>query len=53
MWDLVKLGDYLGEREDVDPCRVGITGESLGGAADDRCQLYSSPILITDSIIKY
>lgn len=32
---MVKLGDYLGEREDVDPCRVGITGESLGGAADD------------------
>lgn len=31
VWDLVKLGDYLGEREDVDPCRVGITGESLGG----------------------
>ncbi|PWZ16174.1 hypothetical protein Zm00014a_003181 [Zea mays] len=35
VWDLVKLGDYLGEREDVDPCRVGITGESLGEAGID------------------
>uniref|UniRef100_A0A0E0DXE6 Peptidase S9 prolyl oligopeptidase catalytic domain-containing protein n=1 Tax=Oryza meridionalis TaxID=40149 RepID=A0A0E0DXE6_9ORYZ len=31
VWDLIKLGDHLIEREDVDPCRIGITGESLGG----------------------
>ncbi|KAL6606694.1 hypothetical protein ACP70R_042347 [Stipagrostis hirtigluma subsp. patula] len=31
VWDLIKLGDYLSDREDVDPCRIGITGESLGG----------------------
>uniref|UniRef100_A0A0E0PTX0 Peptidase S9 prolyl oligopeptidase catalytic domain-containing protein n=1 Tax=Oryza rufipogon TaxID=4529 RepID=A0A0E0PTX0_ORYRU len=31
VWDLIKLGDHLSEREDVDPCRIGITGESLGG----------------------
>ncbi|XP_022153900.1 uncharacterized protein LOC111021276 [Momordica charantia] len=42
-WDLIKLADYLTEREDVDPSRIGITGESLGGmhawfaaAADTR-----------------
>lgn len=34
MWDLIKLGDHLSERVDVDPCRIGITGESLGGIAD-------------------
>lgn len=34
MWDLIKLGDHLIEREDIDPCRIGITGESLGGIAD-------------------
>ena len=34
MWDLIKLGDHLSEREDIDPCRIGITGESLGGIAD-------------------
>ncbi|XP_073051813.1 uncharacterized protein [Primulina eburnea] len=42
-WDLIKLADYLSQREDVDPSRIGITGESLGGmhawfaaAADTR-----------------
>ncbi|KAH7839699.1 hypothetical protein Vadar_007503 [Vaccinium darrowii] len=43
VWDLIKLADYLTQREDIDPCRIGITGESLGGmhawfaaAADTR-----------------
>ncbi|KAK1289156.1 hypothetical protein QJS10_CPB18g01151 [Acorus calamus] len=31
VWDLIKLGDYLTQREDIDPSRIGITGESLGG----------------------
>lgn len=31
VWDLINLGDYLSQREDVDPARIGITGESLGG----------------------
>ncbi|XP_043706406.1 putative hydrolase YtaP [Telopea speciosissima] len=31
VWDLIKLADYLSEREDIDPSRIGITGESLGG----------------------
>ncbi|KAF3341432.1 hydrolase YtaP [Carex littledalei] len=31
VWDLIKLADYLVERDDVDPARIGITGESLGG----------------------
>lgn len=31
VWDLIKLADYLMQREDVDPSRIGITGESLGG----------------------
>ncbi|MQL81215.1 hypothetical protein Taro_013667 [Colocasia esculenta] len=31
VWDLIKLGDYLTRREDIDPARIGITGESLGG----------------------
>ncbi|MCE3049816.1 hypothetical protein HAX54_045843 [Datura stramonium] len=31
VWDLIKLADYLAEREDVDPSKIGITGESLGG----------------------
>ncbi|XP_078439410.1 uncharacterized protein LOC144709674 isoform X2 [Wolffia australiana] len=31
VWDLMKLGDYLSQREDIDPERIGITGESLGG----------------------
>ncbi|XP_024033364.1 uncharacterized protein LOC18055322 isoform X2 [Citrus clementina] len=41
-WDLIKLADYLTQREDIDPTRIGITGESLGGmhawyaAADTR-----------------
>ncbi|KAJ0986051.1 hypothetical protein J5N97_004407 [Dioscorea zingiberensis] len=43
VWDLIKLGDYLIQREDIDPAKIGITGESLGGmhawfaaAADTR-----------------
>ncbi|KAL3844165.1 hypothetical protein ACJIZ3_001568 [Penstemon smallii] len=43
VWDLIKLADHLNQREDVDPYRIGITGESLGGmhawfaaAADTR-----------------
>jgi dienelactone hydrolase len=28
---LIKLADYLTNREDIDPARIGITGESLGG----------------------
>ncbi|KAM7459381.1 hypothetical protein LguiA_036375 [Lonicera macranthoides] len=44
VWDLIKLVDYLTtQREDIDPSRIGITGESLGGmhawfaaAADTR-----------------
>ncbi|POO03953.1 Peptidase S9, prolyl oligopeptidase, catalytic domain containing protein [Trema orientale] len=31
VWDLKKLADYLTEREHIDPTRIGITGESLGG----------------------
>lgn len=31
VWDLIKLADYLTAREDIDPSRIGITGESLGG----------------------
>ncbi|KMZ60163.1 hypothetical protein ZOSMA_5G00240 [Zostera marina] len=31
VWDLIKLGDYLSQRKDIDPTRIGITGESLGG----------------------
>lgn len=31
VWDLIKLADYLTKREDIDPARIGITGESLGG----------------------
>ncbi|XP_037419086.1 putative hydrolase YtaP [Triticum dicoccoides] len=31
VWDLIKLGDYLSARDDVDPSRIGIIGESLGG----------------------
>ena len=27
----MKLADYLTERKDIDPTRIGITGESLGG----------------------
>ncbi|CAN8277250.1 unnamed protein product [Cochlearia groenlandica] len=43
VWDLIKLADYLTQREDIDPKRIGITGISLGGmhtwfavAADTR-----------------
>ncbi|GMP94832.1 hypothetical protein CsSME_00044127 [Camellia sinensis var. sinensis] len=31
VWDLIKLADYLIQREDIDPSKIGITGESLGG----------------------
>ncbi|GAB2275703.1 hypothetical protein Dimus_010457 [Dionaea muscipula] len=31
VWDLIKLADYLSQRKDIDPTRLGITGESLGG----------------------
>ncbi|KAF8400814.1 hypothetical protein HHK36_014116 [Tetracentron sinense] len=31
VWDLIKLVEYLTQREDIDPTRIGITGESLGG----------------------
>ncbi|KAL7219649.1 hypothetical protein ACSBR2_012666 [Camellia fascicularis] len=31
VWDLIKLADYLTQREDIDPSKIGITGESLGG----------------------
>eukprot|EP00262_Sarcandra_glabra_P006975 TRINITY_DN1953_c0_g1_i1.p1 TRINITY_DN1953_c0_g1~~TRINITY_DN1953_c0_g1_i1.p1 ORF type:complete len:400 (-),score=53.52 TRINITY_DN1953_c0_g1_i1:69-1268(-) len=43
VWDLLKLAEYLTQREDIDSSRIGITGESLGGmhawfaaAADTR-----------------
>ncbi|XP_066370969.1 uncharacterized protein [Miscanthus floridulus] len=36
VWDLIKLGDHLSEREDIDPCRIGITGESLGAYRNAR-----------------
>ncbi|KFK27821.1 hypothetical protein AALP_AA8G434200 [Arabis alpina] len=43
VWDLIKLAEYLTQREDIDPERIGITGISLGGmhawfaaAADTR-----------------
>ncbi|KAK4274287.1 hypothetical protein QN277_017533 [Acacia crassicarpa] len=31
VWDLIKLADYLTQREDIDISRIGITGISLGG----------------------
>lgn len=31
VWDLIKLADYLTKRDDIDPCRIGIAGISLGG----------------------
>lgn len=31
VWDLIKLADYLTQRKDIDPSRIGITGISLGG----------------------
>ncbi|GLJ29424.1 hypothetical protein SUGI_0580100 [Cryptomeria japonica] len=43
VWDLIKLMDYLSARDDINPSKIGITGESLGGmhawfaaAADPR-----------------
>jgi hypothetical protein len=39
VWDLIKLGDHLSEREDVDPCRIGLTGESLGGIVNHGCKV--------------
>ncbi|KAL0323835.1 UNVERIFIED_CONTAM: hypothetical protein Scaly_2350600 [Sesamum calycinum] len=51
VWDLIKLADHLTQREDVDPSRIGITGESLGGmhawfgaAADTRYSV-AAPII--------
>ncbi|XP_061354700.1 uncharacterized protein LOC133299275 isoform X2 [Gastrolobium bilobum] len=51
VWDLIKLADYLTEREDIDPSRIGITGVSLGGmhawfaaAADTRYAVVASVI---------
>nr|BAD09015.1 hypothetical protein [Oryza sativa Japonica Group]BAD09114.1 hypothetical protein [Oryza sativa Japonica Group] len=41
VWDLIKLGDHLSEWEDVDPCRVGITGESLRGIVYDEFMIAS------------
>ena len=37
VWDLIKLGDHLSARKDVDPSRIGITGESLGGTMNHVC----------------
>ncbi|XP_050215253.1 uncharacterized protein LOC130014441 [Mercurialis annua] len=31
VWDLIKLADYLTQRQDIDATRIGITGISLGG----------------------
>ncbi|XP_019416031.1 PREDICTED: uncharacterized protein LOC109327373 isoform X2 [Lupinus angustifolius] len=49
VWDLIRLADYLTQREDVDPSRIGITGISLGGmhawfaaAADTRYGVVAS-----------
>ncbi|KAJ4867670.1 alpha/beta-Hydrolases superfamily protein [Raphanus sativus] len=43
VWDLIKLAEYLTQRKDIDPQRIGIAGISLGGmqawfaaAADTR-----------------
>ncbi|CAL0319233.1 unnamed protein product [Lupinus luteus] len=51
VWDLIRLADYLTQREDVDPYRIGITGISLGGmhawfaaAADTRYSVVASLI---------
>ncbi|KAG5562565.1 hypothetical protein RHGRI_005333 [Rhododendron griersonianum] len=51
VWDLIKLADYLTQREDIDPSKIGITGESLGGmhawfaAAADTCYAVAVPII--------
>ncbi|KAL1291174.1 hypothetical protein AAHE18_20G182700 [Arachis hypogaea] len=44
VWDLIKLADYLSQREDVDPSRIGITGISLGAFADPR-YVVAAPII--------
>lgn len=31
VWDLIKVMDYLTERPDIDPLRIGMVGISLGG----------------------
>ena len=31
VWDVMRLLDYLGTRDDVDPARIGLTGMSKGG----------------------
>jgi hypothetical protein len=31
VWDLIKVMDYLTERPDIDPLRIGMMGISLGG----------------------
>ncbi|KAL7586434.1 hypothetical protein Lser_V15G39473 [Lactuca serriola] len=31
VWDLIKLADYLTDRDDIDHSKIGITGNSLGG----------------------
>eukprot|EP00249_Psilotum_nudum_P018751 c26946_g1_i4 orf=191-1288(+) len=51
VWDLIRLMDYLSERKDIDPTRIGITGESLGGmhtwftAAIDHRYAVAVPII--------
>ncbi|XP_020552885.1 uncharacterized protein LOC105171670, partial [Sesamum indicum] len=51
VWDLIKLADHLTQREDVDPSRTGIIGESLGamhawfGAAADTRYSVAAPII--------
>lgn len=50
-WDMMRVIDWLVERQDVDPARIGLTGISLGGmhawltaAADPRVAA-SAPLL--------
>ncbi|GFZ08450.1 alpha/beta-Hydrolases superfamily protein [Actinidia rufa] len=51
VWDLIKLADHLTQRKDIDPSRIGITGESLGGmhawfaAAADTRYAVAAPII--------
>ncbi|XP_010520645.1 PREDICTED: uncharacterized protein LOC104799704 [Tarenaya hassleriana] len=40
VWDLIKLADYLTQREDIDPKRIGITGISLG-----ECRNVAVPLI--------